>query len=609
MPPSNISKSSLQYLTSRVLEYKTQGIIIAFLGVFVSLTHVITLSFMKLLMDILFSDAEKTVKGMSWIPVSIKEGFTNWLEVHLFHNINSGLRLVAVTFIIFALLNTILNVFHKILSQRLSENFKIKLFKELYSHLMFFSISDIYKRRQGDIVSRFTTDIRTMQEAVQEVFQILIKEPFTVFFALMACFLFNWKLTLFALTIFPIVGLIIAILSKRLRKLSVNESETMGELLHQVSESISGIHIIKIFQSEKFLLQTLYKRSQTYLKTIFKIIKIQALTSPIIEFLGQLSFILVIIALAPSVQREEISVGDLTTIIVLLGHIYKPVKSSSNALQKISRCLGATDRFMELRNTSIEPQGGNASFPKTFNSIEFKNLDFSYDNEKYILRQFNAKILKGQTVAIVGPTGAGKTTLIQLIPKFFEIPEDSIFLNQLPFEKYSTNSLRDHIALVSQNVFLFNDTVLNNIALGLDVSENDVIKAAKAAHADDFIRQLPEGYQTIVGDRGIRLSGGQCQRISIARAFLKNPPILLLDEATSALDSETERYVQQSIEQLAKGRTTIIIAHRLSTIQHADNILYLEKGSLIESGTHQDLLAKNGSYANLYNKYINHEPA
>lgn len=598
---------AFHFLMGRIWSYRLQGLVIVFLGVFVSLTQVASFSMVKPLLDIIFEDqAESVIQGISLLSDVQKSQIVNFIETNVYTDNDSRMKWLKIfigIFLLIAVTNLILNAIHRMFSRYIAQHFQVELYKELYHHMLTFPVRDIYSRKQGDIASRYANDTRMMQESVHEFFQIIVKEPFTVTFTLGTCFIMNWRVTLFAMTIFPIVGVIIALISKRVRKLAVRESKSAGNLLHQVSESVGGIHIIKTFQSEKFLGAKLNEQCKHYLATIRKIIKIEAMTSPILEFLGQLAIVLVLLALAPAVFAEKVTPGDVIGILVLLVTAYKPIKSMSNAIQKMSRSLGATDRYVDLIHSKPEVDQGIKIFPEKINEIEFKDVHFAYEDEK-VLNGVSLKIQEGETVAIVGATGAGKSTIMQLIPRFYDTKEGEILLSGGSIKDYSLAELRKHIAFVSQSVFLFNDTVKNNVTMGQEYTQEEIEAACKAAHAHEFITKLDHGYDTESGDRGVKLSGGQCQRISLARAFLKNPPILLLDEATSALDSETEKNVQESIENLSKNRTTIVIAHRLTTIQRADKIVVMDKGKVIEQGVHKELLAKQGMYAKLYSHYF-----
>ena len=592
-------QKSLHFLAQRVWLYRYKGLLVTVLGVLVASTQVSTFAMVRPLLDLLFTNTPETVvAGLTWLDGDLKIRLLHFVRDHVLPERMHWLRVFCALILILGLVNVLLDMAHRFLSRTLTQHFQLGLYRELYDHLLTLSVADIHKRKQGDISSRFAYDTRMMQDALQEFFLVMLKEPFTVIFTLGSCILINWEVTLVAMTVFPVVGLVIALLSRRVRKLSFVESETAGGLLHQVGESISGLPVIKVYQSEAFLRGKLAHHCEKYMSTMRKIIRIEAITSPFLEYLGFVAIAGVLLIMAPAVYRGQISLGSLVAILVLLIAAYKPIKNISNSMQRISRSLGAADRFMELMKAKPESKGGTRPFPGKIGSIEFVDVQFGYGAEK-VLRGLNIKINEGETVAVVGATGAGKTTLMQLLPRFYDINEGAILLAGVPLREYSLESLRQNMALVSQNVFLFNDTVCNNIAMGLAHPIEKVRAAAKAAHADMFIEKMEQGYDSLVGDRGVRLSGGQCQRIALARAFLKNPPLLLLDEATSALDAETEKFVQQSVEELARNRTTLIIAHRLTTIQNADRILVMEHGRIVEEGRHGELVRRNGLYARL----------
>lgn len=601
----NASRRSINYLVKRIWRYRSAGFLIILLGIASSLAKVSILASTKPLFDVLFTeDPEAFIRGMAWLPEAWKSGVvagvTEFLSDRAF-----ALNCVVGLFMGLAFLYVLFSAPHRYLSQRVAGVFMVDLFRDMYERMIVLPLFEVQKRKQGELTSRFSTDIIMMREAVQQFFLNLMRDPLMALFSLAACFLINWKITLIALFSFPLLGLVIAVLSRRIRKYSILESQAAAGLYQQISETLAGFAVVKAFQSEEMLIRRFGERGAEYLRFMKKVFKIFAYTPPILEFIGYSTMALVFWFLARDVWGGKLSAGDLFSFAILMGNVYQPVKSTSNALQRISRCLGGVDRYLQIYELEKEEDYGDENPPESIDEIEFKDLHFSYDEKSEVLRGFSATVKKGQTVALVGATGSGKTTLLSLMSRLYPFREGSLLVNGKPVQRIALSQWRKRLAVVTQNVFLFNDTVYNNIVTGTNASREEVLRAAEQASAHEFISKLPDGYETEVGDRGALLSGGQAQRISIARAILRNPDILLLDEATSALDAETERLVQNSLDELSKGRTTLVVAHRLSTVRKADCILVMEAGRVVEQGNHDSLIEKNGLYARLYRSFSN----
>ena len=459
--------TSLRFLAARVWAFRRQGFMVFAVGLLAAASQVAVYGLVKPSVDILFSGgAKEMIGGLSWISPEVKASLEIWLNTYLLADRQKALHVVIVLILCMAVVNLLLSATHRFISRTLSRDFQIRVFKELYDHLLACPLSEIQRRRQGDIMSRFSSDILVLQDAVLDFFQVLFKEPFFIVFSIAACVLFNWKVTLFSIAVLPLIALAITMLSQRVRRLTVRESEIAGNLLQQVGESISGLLNIKVFQSEAMLVRMLGENCARYLSNVRKIIRIDALTSPAIDFLGYIAVALVLGFFAPLVLRGEISPGDLITILMLLLNIYRPMKAVSNGVHKLSRSLAAADRIVELLNLPVEKSCGKLHFPEYFGSLEIRNLRFAYPGGSEVLSGLDATIAEGERIALVGPTGAGKSTLLHLIPMFFEFPEGGILLSGQPLQRYDLRSLRSRLALVSQNVFLFNDTVHSNIAAG-----------------------------------------------------------------------------------------------------------------------------------------------
>lgn len=558
--------------------------------------------------DILFTqDAETVLGGMTWLKGEMRQICTSWIQTYLLENRLNGLSWVVGMVVVMGSFMVCTGGSHRFYSRMLARRFQVSLSERLYGRLLLYPVNEIQRRRQGDVMSRFSTDISLVQEAILDFFQILLKEPFVIIFALTYLLLINWKATALTLSVFPFVGLLIAFLNRRVRSSSLRESEVAGRLFHQVSESIHGLMVIKIFQSESRLLKQFRSECREYLKHVRRVVRIEAFTSPAVDFLGYLAVAALLFLFGPLVFEGSMSSGDFIVLVALMLKIYQPVKAIANSTQKMSRSLSGAERVLELMNVEEESSNGSRTFDENFDKIVFKEVNFSYPGGVQVLKDISFEIRRGETVALVGATGAGKSTLMHLLPGLYRVDKGVIEIGGVPMEDLSLESLRSRMALVSQHIFLFNESVYNNIAMSEEVDRETVLQAARVAGVDEFVGHLADGYETLVGDRGVLLSGGQRQRISIARAILKKPAILLLDEATSALDSQTELQVQQAIDELSKGRTTLTIAHRLSTVQRADRIIVLGHGQILESGTHAELLERGGAYHQLHTASLGNE--
>jgi ATP-binding cassette, subfamily B, bacterial MsbA len=476
----------------------------------------------------------------------------------------------------------------------------------LYSHFHKLPLSFFTEEKKGTLISRIINDVQIIKDSIVAVINSLFRDPALLLSFTLVLFIYNWKLTLMIFLIVPVTGLILSKIGDSLKRKSIRSQESVADVTSILDETFGAIRIVKAFNMEQYEINRFNKAEDKYFHLLTLLARGRALSSPITETIGVIavSIILYIIGIDILSGGSSMTPGGFILYIAiflqmmpslkLMGQVYNSIKEGTAASERVFGILDIKPKILEIEN---------AFEVKVFNDkIEFKNVSFRYEKSDLILDDINCTIPKGKIVAIVGPSGAGKSTFIDLIPRFYDVTDGTVLIDGIDVRKLKITSVRDLMGIVTQETILFNDTLFNNISYGSNGrSKEDIINAAKAANAHSFIENLSEGYNTIIGDRGVKLSGGERQRISIARALLKNPPILILDEATSSLDTESEVLVQQAIERLMEGRTSIVIAHRLSTIKHADNILVLNDGKIVEEGCSEELLKLNGVYSKLYN--------
>ncbi len=473
---------------------------------------------------------------------------------------------------------------------------------KMYQKITDLPISYYSEKRKGDVIARITSDVLEIQHSFLSILELIVREPLTILFTIIIMFLISLKLTIFVFIFIPIAGMIISRIGKSLKKKSDKVQKEQGEFLSIVEETLGGLRVIKAFNAESRFYQTFKTSTERFFGFSNKLLNRQNLASPTGEFLG----ILVIGVLLWFGGKMVLVDGtlDAPSFIAYMGLAYNiltPAKAISKASYGVKKGNAAAARVLELLETeNLIKEKENAIEKIGFDSgITLENVSFKYENE-YVLKNFSLTVSKGNTVALVGQSGSGKSTIANLMTRFYDVNNGEIKIDGTNIKDLSKKSLRNLMGLVTQDSILFNDTVKNNIGLGREnATQQEIIEAAKIANAHDFITELPMGYDTNIGDSGNKLSGGQKQRLSIARAVLKNPPIMILDEATSALDTESERLVQDALEKMMRNRTSIVIAHRLSTIQRANTIVVLQKGEIVEQGSHPELLAKNGMYKKL----------
>lgn len=472
---------------------------------------------------------------------------------------------------------------------------------DIYRRVIHLQLSFFSNEKKGDLLSRFTSDIREIELAFMASVNGFFKEPFYIIGYIITLFVINAKLSLFIIIFLPLSGLIIGLIGKGLKRKAKEGQQQSGKLLSIMEETLSGLRIIKGFNAEKKAIANFEEKNYSLYQLMVRIFRRVDIASPSSEFLGIVSTACVLLFGGNMVFTNELQPDLFIGYLVLFSQLISPFKSTSKAIYEANRGVAALSRIEDITKAevTIKDQKFAEDLDEFSSELEYRNVSFKYENE-YVLKNVNFTLQKGKSIALVGQSGSGKSTLADLLPRFYDIDEGEILIDGNNVKDITLFSLRDQLGIVTQQSILFNDTVFNNIAFGVEcASEEDVIHAAKIANAHEFIVQLEKGYETNIGDSGNKLSGGQKQRLSIARAVLKNPPILILDEATSALDTESERLVQDALNKLMENRTSLVIAHRLSTIQHVDEILVMQKGEVVERGNHSELISQNGVYKKL----------
>lgn len=473
----------------------------------------------------------------------------------------------------------------------------------VYRKLMTLSTHFFDTNKLGTIMSYVTNDVAALQGAMVANSIEIITETSVLIGSVGAMVYLDWKLTLFTFCTFPVVLFFMDFFGKKIRKSGHRIQQATADITSILQETLAATRVVKSFVREPYEIARFDQQNKANFYANMKSAKLMGTLSPVIEFIAALGVTAIIWFGGRSVIGGDITAGSLVAFLVYAINISNPIKRIARVLGSIQKALAAAERVFYIMDlTDTIPQKPDAiTLPSVEGNVEFRHVSFAYNKGETILHDVSFSAKPGQAIALVGPSGAGKSTVASLLPRFYDVTEGAIFVDGHDVRDVTLASLREQVGIVPQETNLFNDTVYNNILYGrLDATRDEVIAAAKAANADEFIQQLPKGYDTQLGDRGVNISGGQRQRISIARAILKNPRILILDEATSALDTESERIVQEALDRLMVGRTSFVIAHRLSTIQNAAKIIVLDKGSIVEEGTHQQLMAKHGLYAHLH---------
>jgi len=546
-------------------------------------------------------EEEKSESLFVMVPGKLKDKFNGWLKTD--DKIDTLKRLCIFILLIFLIKNIFWYV-QSFLIVRVEQGVIMDIRNKLYSHYHLLPLEYFHGTKTGTLISRITNDITLVRGAVANGFAQALRQIFLVMVYLAVVFWASWKLALIAFAIFPPSFFFISKLSQSLRSRSSVTQKKMANITSVLQETISGIRVVKAFGMEKFEIGKFVDYAKDYFKTMVRLIRVGSLGPPLTEFLGVAVGVLILWFAGKSILTGGgLTVDRFFLFLLAMFSLMQPVKTLTNVNIDIQQGLAAAKRIFEVLDTEPKIKSPVPGITVSANphSIRYKDVSFSYDGKKQVLRNVSLEVKSGEIVALVGPSGAGKSTLVDLLPRFYDPNKGQIEIDGIDIRRVDLKSLRDLLGIVTQETILFNDSVWNNIAYGYDgASQDEVIAASKAANAHEFIVEMPQKYQTEIGDRGVKLSGGQRQRLAIARALFKNPPILILDEATSALDSESELLVQEAIDRLMENRTTFVIAHRLSTVQHADKIVVLDQGRIVQMGDHKSLIREEGLYKKLY---------
>jgi subfamily B ATP-binding cassette protein MsbA len=549
-------------------------------------------------------DAFKSVSGVGWNPINYFKGYVNEM---LRQPGGANKALLLICLVVFAAI--LLKNFFAYLSMYFLNPIRNRILNDMrtnmYSKILQLPIGYFSEQRKGDIMSKLSNDLNDVEVSTISVLESLFREPITIILYFTYMIILSPQLTVFLLLFLPVAGFILGRVGRTLKKQNQQVLQQFGNMFSTIEETLGGIRVIKAFNAEKKVQEKFDAQTEAIYHSKNRANRRRDLASPLSEAMGVTAVLCILFYGGRLILAKDagigLNAGDFIAFIAIFSQLIQPLKGLSSASYNVQKGAASIERIENLINVKVDIKDppNPVALPSFENAIELRNVSFAYEDHQ-ILRNVNLTIPKGKTVALVGSSGAGKSTLADLIPRFIDATEGEVLIDGINIREYSLHSIRNLMGIVTQEAILFNDSIANNIALGTELADiESITKAAEIANADSFIRKKEEGYNTNVGDRGTKLSGGERQRLTIARAVLKNPPILILDEATSSLDTESERLVQDAIYKLMSNRTSIVIAHRLSTIRHADEIVVLQKGSIVERGTHDSLIGQNGFYKRL----------
>ena len=579
-----------------------------FYALFNTCTYAMILPIMNTLFDVKNAYVFEPVFSMpplSEISLTNISPMLNYVYTNTFGTeflMSNMLILLAVVTLIMNLMSNLFRYLSAMTVERMRVCSLQRMRNDLFNKVMEMNPGYFSEQRKGDLMSRITQDVMVVQYSITNTLQVIFRDPLLIIGYVVYMLMVSWQLSLFAILFLPVVAVLIGSIVKRLRHPALKGQERMGDMVSILDESLSGIKVIKSYNATNYIRRKFMEFNAQFSRLMLSMAKRQQLASPMSEALGLTAVSVLIVFGGSLVMSGSLTAGGFVGFIAVFSQITRPVRSFIDQFANINQGIAAGERIFSVIDSrpEVEDKPDARTLTGLKRKIEFRDVHFSYDGTREVIDGISFEILRGQTVALVGPSGGGKSTLSELIPRFYDPTRGEILIDGISLRDYTQESLRAHMSVVAQDTVLFNDTIENNIAMGKPgATHEEVVEAARIANADSFIRECAEGYDTNIGDRGVKLSGGQRQRLSIARAVLKNPDILILDEATSALDTESEKLVQEALNKLLVGRTSVVIAHRLSTIHNADRIIVFDHGRIAEEGTHNELMERGGIYAKL----------
>ena len=606
-------KNSMMKTYMRLLEFASPlgryTIPYFFYSVFHAVFNTLTYTMIIPIVGTLFSEGYRFEPTYELPPFELSEEFMNGAISYAYTAVFGPeyviTKLLALLSALLIMANVLSNLF-RYLGSMTVETLRTRTLQSMRNRMfestMSMNVGHFSEQRKGDIMSKITSDVMVVQFCITNTLQVAFREPFLIIGYSIMMVKISWELTIFSILYLPVVGLIIGSIVKRLRHPAQRGQERMGDLVSVMEESLTGVKAIKSYNAFGYIRDKFRAINAEMSNILLSMARKQQLASPMSEFLGITAISVVLVFGGSLVMNGSMTASGFVAYIAAFSQLTRPLRSFIDQFANINQGIAAGERIFSIidAKSSVEDKPNAAKLDEFSDKIEFRNISFSYDGQREILHNISFEVHKGETVALVGPSGGGKSTLSELIPRFYDPAQGEILVDGRPLTDYDQQSVRDHMGIVSQETILFNDTIRNNIAMGRpSATQQQIEAAARVANAHDFIMQTESGYDTNIGDRGMKLSGGQRQRLSIARAVLKNPEILILDEATSALDTESEKLVQDALTSLLDGRTSVVIAHRLSTIHNADRIIVIDSGRIAEQGTHAELIERGGIYAKL----------